>query len=240
MLEHGSRAVVYFSPDERRLITKGLPTSQSCRIWNISTGKLLLDLEAVGEKIDQVEISSNGKYFITESRKAKIRLWSLESLRPLTPRFGLVTRPIWTACSADGTWLAASDTTSTARLYNLQTRKPRELSLSFPVVRVAISSDGSRVLCHGKNSVAICDANNRKRSGDEASQRECAIRVLQHERRTSGLPGTGKCPSASVHAERGKWRSEGFARNCDRSPLENVVEYRKANACSLRSIAKPS
>lgn len=157
-----------FAPDGQRLvslITKpqdDLPRKYGIglRMWNLKTGKQLLNLEAEGAALRAVIFSTDGQQIITGDANGAIQFRDAMTGQLLHTLTGTAGEVIQLAVSPDGRWLAAGSTEQGVTLWEMATgRKVYMHALPAPVLGVAFAPDGQRLAAVGYNSqVELWDA----------------------------------------------------------------------------------
>lgn len=136
---------ICFSPDARLLVTGSADTS--ARLWELGGGAPTATPVALhtASPVEEVAISSDGKWLASFTKNDGISIWHLESedsyARPTLLPHGSSTQYKAVALSADGRYLAAADADGIVRLWNLSRKEqdaplvmrgpPAPLSLAF-------------------------------------------------------------------------------------------------------------
>ena len=126
ILEHNpgdTILAVAFSPDGNRLVSgdyEGI-----IRLWNVSTGQLLNEVEGHKEEVRSLSFSPDGKHFISGSNDTMIRLWNAYTGQPISgPLQGHRDWVNSVAFSPDGRRIVSGGDDKTIRLWDTSTGQP--------------------------------------------------------------------------------------------------------------------
>jgi len=143
-----SVAMAVFSGDSQKLITS--TRSGKVHVWDLATGRAT-DLPRQGTEVCAVALAPDGRYFATGSGYGIVRLWHIDSLRPVGPVYrcsGGVTALAFSGPGAGSRQLAMGmDTGGIAVVElppSLEEAPPRPLTVG--VHSLAYAPDGGRLL----------------------------------------------------------------------------------------------
>ena len=174
--EDGWVMALAFSPDGRTLASGGgfnenpadliqefVLKRHAVRLWDLTTGKQLAELQGHAGPISSVGFSPDGRLLATASWDDTIRLWDSASGNAISVLEGHTENVSMVAFAPDGDTLASASFDGTVRLWDLATGKLLiELEChQGPVWSLAFSPDG-RTLATGSaddNSIKLWDAN---------------------------------------------------------------------------------
>jgi WD40 repeat protein/serine/threonine protein kinase/DNA-binding SARP family transcriptional activator len=161
---HGGEVVaVAFSPDGTRLATASL--DQTARVWDVTSGGLLLTLAGHEESVRDVAFTPDGDFLVTGSSDRTARIWNLATGEVAAVLAGHTDRVFDISLSPDGTLLATASRDSTVKLWHLawagegvtaseQMTAVTAGSHGGPVWGTAFSPDG-RLLATGGADAAV-------------------------------------------------------------------------------------
>ena len=141
---------VAFSPDGRLAASSAM--SNTIRVWELSTGKLIHVLEGHGDRVDCVTFSPDGKKLLSCAWDGTTRLWEVETGKQLNS-WDSKGNPGLHVCNViffkDGKkflWNAADH--EALQIWDVETGQIAQEFAEHPdhVVAVALSPDGKRVL----------------------------------------------------------------------------------------------
>jgi WD40 repeat protein len=148
---------VDFSPDSNYLASCDL--SGSVRIWDISSGTMLLNVMH-GMPVEAVQFSPSGKTFATAARDGSVKLWQLVS-GSLIKTFDDFKEPVFSiSFSPDGKYLASGSNGRIIIWSTQELKKAREIGLSGCWARsVRYSGDGKYLASSCGPVVKVWDIN---------------------------------------------------------------------------------
>jgi len=146
---------------------RGSRTTSEIRIWNVTTGQRIGELEAneLGSGRCVIRLSKDGRRLVCASHR-EIRIWDVATrkLERAFPWRGAIQGSHVLAVSADGSMLAAATYRATVRLWDATTGKRL---VSFPdghmshVISVSYSTDGKLIAtAGGDGTVRLWNATN--------------------------------------------------------------------------------
>jgi WD40 repeat protein/transcriptional regulator with XRE-family HTH domain len=172
---------VAYSPDGKRIATAS--QDKTAKIWNATTGELLLTLRGHSASVNGIAYSPDGKHIATTSDDHTARLWDAATGEELLTLSGHTDWVYRIAFSPDGTRLVTTSNDKTARVWDAQTGK--EL-LTFTrhgdvVFDAAFSPDEKRIAtCGFDGTVRIWDSS----SGEELLvlpiEKEIPMKIAPH------------------------------------------------------------
>jgi WD40 repeat protein len=148
---------VAFSPDGRLYAAGG--TSNTVRVWEVASGKLLHEFVGHEEAIGGVAFTPDSKQLLSGAADATMRLWDVASGRPIRIWPGHSGLVVGVAVSPDGRWAVSGAHDQTLRLWELATgREVRKLEGHTDVSDGMFSADSKQVLSwSGDRSVRLWD-----------------------------------------------------------------------------------
>ena len=179
-IEHGGHTTATLSRDGSRLLIRCLQPVRDCRLWDVASGKVLLNLTKQDGGIERFMIDPDERHFATITNKAKVQFWNFNTLKPVTGRMQLAHSNIGVAFSRDVEWIAARDTSKTAWAFNLVTRKQHKLTHEFSVRKISFTPDGGTVICRGDKKVSLWDVGTGLRVATVSHSRQI-LRALSDE-----------------------------------------------------------
>ena len=172
---------VAYSPDGKRIATAS--QDKTAKIWDATTGQLLLTLMGHTASVNGIAYSLDGKRIATTSDDHTARVWDAATGEELLTLSGHTDWVYRIAFSPDGARLVTTSNDETARVWGAQTGK--EL-LTFTrhgdvVFDAAFSPDGKRIAtCGFDGTVRIWDSN----SGEELLvlpiEKETPVKLAPH------------------------------------------------------------
>ncbi|MBA3752047.1 WD40 repeat domain-containing protein [Candidatus Dependentiae bacterium] len=175
---------VSLSPDERLLFTGS--HDGTAWVWDVESGKPLMQLKGHTETIFSAEIYSCGTRILTASSDGTARLWDIKSGNELMKYSGHTKGINSAVVSPCGTMILTGSGDRTAILWNSETGKPiRTFIGHIRISCVSLSFDGTIVLTTGYNdkTVRLWDVNTgiylRQLQGPRASILAVAFRSDQ-------------------------------------------------------------
>jgi RNA polymerase sigma factor (sigma-70 family) len=152
---------ILFAPDGKSLVWTGI--NNCMRVWDVATGAERLRSDRVGQSIDGLAISPDGK-LLAKGRPGFVELWDLTtgkevgSLRGRRPHEGIsISNRCSLAFSPDGKTLAVAGWDDHVRLYELATGRERHRLVGHPgrVTSVAFSADGRTLVTGSADTTAL-------------------------------------------------------------------------------------
>ncbi|KAJ7306244.1 WD40-repeat-containing domain protein [Mycena albidolilacea] len=163
-LQHNSGVrSVAFSSDGSRAISGSDDTT--IRIWDVSTGKQLQQLDGHDNTVNSVAFSSDGSRAISGSDDRTIRIWDVSTGKQLQQLDGHNDCVRSVAFSSDGSRAISGSDDRTIRIWDVSTGKQlQQLDRHDNTVNsVAFSSDGSRAISGSNDrTIRIWDVSTRK------------------------------------------------------------------------------
>ncbi|HET7538453.1 MAG TPA: WD40 repeat domain-containing protein [Polyangiaceae bacterium] len=134
-----------FSPDGTRVVTA--LGDGTARIWDATSGKLLLELKGHTARVSSVRFSSDGTRVATASWDQTARIWDATSGKSLLELKGHSANVMSIGFSPDGTRVVTASWDRTARIWDAASGKPlHALDDTAPLTAAAFSPDGTRVV----------------------------------------------------------------------------------------------
>jgi WD40 repeat protein len=149
-----------FSPDGQQLVTAS--SDNTAKIWNVESGKLLLNLEGHRNHVNTVKFSLDGLKVLTASRDSTAKIWDAKSGKILINLKGHSSNVISAEFSLDGIKVLTASRDSTVKIWDTKSGKLlRNLGKHSSYVNWAkFSPDGDRILTVTWDSTAkIWDTN---------------------------------------------------------------------------------
>ncbi|KAF7967922.1 hypothetical protein HWV62_32539 [Athelia sp. TMB] len=148
---------VAFSPDGRRIVSGSW--DQSVRVWDAQTGALIAGpFEGQNWHVTSVVFSPDGQRIASGSLDESVRVWNAETgVLVAGPFKGHTNTVTSVAFSPNGQYIASGSDDRSVRILDAQTgaliRGPEEHT--DPVVSLAFSSDGHRLLSSSKSTIRV-------------------------------------------------------------------------------------
>jgi WD40 repeat protein len=135
-----------FSPDGTQLASTS--DDGTCRLWNATTGALILEIHAHQVKAYHVAFRPDGEHLLTTSADGTVRQWEVRTGKPAELPFERHTGDVLTAAySPNGQWVASAGSDGTVRLWEAVGR--REVAVlrghTRPVDELVFGPDGRRL-----------------------------------------------------------------------------------------------
>jgi WD40 repeat protein len=182
---------IAISPNGQSLVSGS--NDEKIKLWYLPDRQVLHTFEGLSGIVESVAISPDGEILASGSFDGSIKLWNLHSkellyvLAPQNPSeklfnilAGHSVKVLSIAISPDGQMLASSDTDSTIKLWNLQTRQQAGTlkGHSSIVYSVAISPDG-QILASGSEdkTIILWNIANRQRLHELVGHTEPVVSV---------------------------------------------------------------
>jgi WD40 repeat protein len=151
---HSGPAVsVAFSPDGRRITSTGGKGERTQRVWDVATGRLLLERRLQGS-VDAVAFSADGRSMV--SGGDKLQLWDVATGNLLRTFEGHAANLNQVVASKDGRKLLLSYR-DTLKSWDLSTIRPVSVVKTGLPVRVVLSSDGRSALSRNYSTLGLWD-----------------------------------------------------------------------------------
>ena len=138
---------------------------QTVRLWNIASGRLMLELTGHDERILSVAVSSDGTRIATASLDKTVRLWDTSSGATLLTLSGVDWPAVFVTFSPDGHLLASSHGDQAVRLWDaasgelLATLSGHDHEVSA----IAFSPDGDRMATSSRDrTLRVWDVSKRR------------------------------------------------------------------------------
>jgi WD40 repeat protein len=156
---------VWFTPDDRYLVTLEGSDNTYINIWDAATGKLETKIVHSAGGVTDIVFSSDGLYFATASNTQAARVWELASGKALTPwlrHIGNGKPSIFMpsgltsiAFSPDGIRLVTGSVDKTFRIWEVQSGLPLTPFIEYeePIQDLSFSPDGRQVLVLGSGGL---------------------------------------------------------------------------------------
>ena len=151
----GALNVVAFSPDGRTILTG---SDNTVLLWEVSTGRLLRHFEERSGRLSSVAFSPDGRRMLAGSDDGTARLWDVGSGNVVQDFEGMSNAVTSVAFSPDGRSVLTAE--STAWLWDVQTGKElqhfqgQSHLIEPPIISIAFSSDGTKVLLGNTDNTA--------------------------------------------------------------------------------------
>jgi WD40 repeat protein/class 3 adenylate cyclase len=165
----GAVSVAQFSPDGSRIVTNSLG-NKIARLWDASSGKLLLTLRGHESSVTDAQFSADGSHLVTASYDGSARVWNIADGKPLATfqpdEAGSGNWVFSARFSPDGKRILTASTDKTARVWDLASGKllttfaakgesaPNAESNPDAGVAAQFSPDGLRILTASENETA--------------------------------------------------------------------------------------
>ncbi|MGZ6315739.1 MAG: nSTAND1 domain-containing NTPase [Anaerolineales bacterium] len=184
-----------YSPDGKRLATSN---NHQGRLWDPTTGKLLLTLLGHSSDTNRVVFSPDGTRLATSSDDQTAKIWDAFTGKALLTLTGNTDRVRGTAFSPDGKYLATASDDGTARLWDAETGREtlRESWFKF-ATDTAFSPNGKYIVTAGVPNAG--DTSLRTILWDAATGQKLAA-----------LSSPGKLPTAMAFSPDGKQLALGY------------------------------
>jgi WD40 repeat protein/transcriptional regulator with XRE-family HTH domain len=136
---------VTFSPDGKKVATAS--QDKTAKIWDATTGQLLLTLRGHTESVNGIVYSPDGKRIATTSDDHTAKVWDADTGKKLLTLSGHTNMVLRLAFSPDGTRIVTTSADKTAKVWNAGTGKELLTFSGFGDIinDVAFSPDGKRV-----------------------------------------------------------------------------------------------
>ncbi|MBC7507566.1 MAG: caspase family protein, partial [Ferruginibacter sp.] len=143
-----------FSPDGNKIVTAS--PDMTAKIWDVTTGLLLADLEGHTEDVNSALFSPDGKKIVTASADKTAKIWDATTgllLANLTEHAGAVNSAFF---SPDGKKIVTASADRTAKIWNTETGKVlMELKAhDYNINFAQFSPDGSKVVTASDDNTA--------------------------------------------------------------------------------------
>jgi RNA polymerase sigma factor (sigma-70 family) len=108
-----------FSPDGKRLVIAGGKAQEAklVRIWDVETGKILVEISADQNKVRSVAFSPDGKVLATGGQDHDVRLWDVASGKQLAVLKGHTGPVVVIVIAKDGTTIITASGDRTVRIW---------------------------------------------------------------------------------------------------------------------------
>jgi len=119
----GHEGAIYsaqFSPDGKLIATAS--ADPTARIWDVTTGRLIITLKGHSDAIWAIKFSPDGKQIVTGSSDKTARIWNVQTKRILTLK-GHNQLVFLTQFSPNGEQIATASNDRTTRIWDTQTGK---------------------------------------------------------------------------------------------------------------------
>ncbi len=147
---------VAFSPDGKRVATGSNDNSDSAKVWEAASGKLLVTCKGHQDQIEAVAFSPDGRRLLTGSRDGTARLWDAANGRELRKFEGQAKGVTCVAFLPDGRQVLTGSPDHTARVWDAATGKTAHVLRGHTggVTAVAVAPDGKRLLTGSEDKTA--------------------------------------------------------------------------------------
>ncbi|MFP6692682.1 MAG: WD40 repeat domain-containing protein, partial [Pirellulales bacterium] len=140
--------------DGTKLVTGG--ADKLAKVWDVATGKKLLDLPGSAAALSDVAIRGDGGQVAAASADMHLHVWQLEEGGPKASKINLASPLHSVAFSADGAKLIAATADNHLRTYNSATGQLLEdITAAAPATTIAIAPDASSVVASAGNNAVI-------------------------------------------------------------------------------------
>jgi len=162
-LEPGARprALVQlnFSPDGHSLAIAGgeFPARPWAQVLEVPTLRVRYDLAGHSKHVCGLAFSRDGQYIATAAFDGRAKVWPAEPLPPYLSLEGH-DQPVWAvAFSPNGDYVATGSLDQTARIWDAKSGALlQNLNVCFPVVSLAFSHGGERLVTVGPGQQRLC------------------------------------------------------------------------------------
>ena len=154
---------VIFSPDGKRIATAS--QDKTAKIWDATTGQLLLTLTGHTDSVNNISYSPDGKLIATASDDHTAKVWDAITGKELLTLTGHADAVWRIAFSPDGTRLATASVDSTAKVWDVFTGRELQTFSGHEnaVTDIAFNPDEKRIATSGGDgNVRIWDASSGK------------------------------------------------------------------------------
>jgi WD40 repeat protein len=143
-----------YSPDGARIVTAAY--DRTARIWDATTGRLLVELKGHSDRVRFATFSPDGKLVATSSLDKTARIWDAQTGRQLTQLNGHTDKLRNIAFSPDGRRVVTAASDNTARIWDVSTGAQILLLGGHTniVSSAAFSPDGRRVVTAAHDNTA--------------------------------------------------------------------------------------
>ena len=160
-LEPGARSrgllQMSFSPEGHSLAVAGseFPAHPYAQVVSVPTLRVLHDLAGHSKNVHGLSFSRDGQYIATAAMDGMVKVWSAEPLPPYLSLEGH-DQPVWAvAFSPNGDFVATGSLDQTAKIWDAKSGALlQNLNVCFPVVSLAFSRGGKRLVTVGPDNSA--------------------------------------------------------------------------------------
>lgn len=156
---------VWFTPDDKRVVTLEGFDRDTLKVWDAATGELETEIAHSAGQVNTVAFSSDGRYLATAGTEQRARIWDLASGEPVTPWLEhrgdgspsvlLPTGLTSVAFSPDGLELVTGSVDATLRVWEVGNGLPLTPYLRHgePIQELAFDPTGTRILGLGSDGL---------------------------------------------------------------------------------------
>jgi WD40 repeat protein len=130
---------------------------EDIRIWDATTGTILMTLSGHDDVITSLAISNDGKHICSGSVDKTVRIWDVETGKQLSNMYGHEDYVMQVAYSNDDIYVASASVDKTIRLWNVfsspHTCIHKFIGHTMTVDAVAFSPDGKYIISGGEDAM---------------------------------------------------------------------------------------